>query len=214
MMVTNGKAHDTDRQALAQVVKALVDRSEGRMVAAVGDVLAKDRRDRDELREQLVKQIEGVRREALSAPPLQNNLVNTDPIAKELSRLEKVLADQNAAGALERAKGWAVLKDLVGEIANLPVPVGGPIQVPAAPPATVVVDLSGLEAHLAANTAAVDGLGELVGQWTEALADLAEVLRGAAQSNKALVAALSKERPPRTLQIEEGDDGKIRATVK
>ena len=213
-MVTNGKAHDTDRQALAQVVKALVDRSEGRMVAAVGDVLAKDRKDRDELREQLVKQIEGVRREALSAPPLQNNLVNTDPIAKELSRLEKVLADQNAAGALERAKGWAVLKDLVGEIANLPVPVGGPIQVPAAPPATVVVDLSGLEAQLAANTAAVDGLGELVGQWTEALADLAEVLRGAAQSNKALVAALSKERPPRTLQIEEGDDGKIRATVK
>ena len=214
MMVTNGKAHDTDRQALAQVVKALVDRSEGRMVAAVGDVLAKDRKDRDELREQLVKQIEGVRREALSAPPLQNNLVNTDPIAKELSRLEKVLADQNAAGALERAKGWAVLKDLVGEIANLPVPVGGPIQVPAAPPATVVVDLSGLEAQLAANTAAVDGLGELVGQWTEALAALAEVLRGAAQSNKALVAALSKERPPRTLQIEEGDDGKIRATVK
>ena len=54
-MVTNGKAHDTDRQALAQVVKALVDRSEGRMVAAVGDVLAKDRKDRDELREQLVK---------------------------------------------------------------------------------------------------------------------------------------------------------------
>ena len=159
MMVTNGKAHDTDRQALAQVVKALVDRSEGRMVAAVGDVLAKDHKDRDELREQLVKQIEGVRREALSAPPLQNNLVNTDPIAKELSRLEKVLADQNAAGALERAKGWAVLKDLVGEIANLPVPVGGPIQVPAAPPATVVVDLSGLEAQLAANTAAVDGLG-------------------------------------------------------
>ena len=214
MMVTNGKAHDTDRQALAQVVKALVDRSEGRMVAAVGDVLAKDHKDRDELREQLVKQFEGVRREALSAPPLQNNLVNTDPIAKELSRLEKVLADQNAAGALERAKGWAVLKDLVGEIANLPVPVGGPIQVPAAPPATVVVDLSGLEAQLAANTAAVDGLGELVGQWTEALAALAEVLRGAAQSNKALVAALSKERPPRTLQIEEGDDGKIRATVK
>ena len=214
MMVTNGKAHDTDRQALAQVVKALVDRSEGRMVAAVGDVLAKDHKDRDELREQLIKQIEGVRREALSTPPLQNNLVNTDPIAKELSRLEKVLADQNAAGALERAKGWAVLKDLVGEIANLPVPVGGPIQVPAAPPATVVVDLSGLEAQLAANTAAVDGLGELVGQWTEALAALAEVLRGAAQSNKALVAALSKERPPRTLQIEEGDDGKIRATVK
>ena len=208
-MVTNGKAHDTDRQALAQVVKALVDRSEGRMVAAVGDVLAKDRKDRDELREQLVKQIEGVRREALSAPPLQNNLVNTDPIAKELSRLEKVLADQNAAGALERAKGWAVLKDLVGEIANLPVPVGGPIQVPAAPPATVVVDLSGLEAQLAANTAAVDGLGELVGQWTEALAALAEVLRGAAQSNKALVAALSRERPARKLVVRENEDGTV-----
>ena len=208
-MVTNGKAHDTDRQALAQVVKALVDRSEGRTVAAVGDVLAKDRRDRDELREQLVKQIEGVRREALSAPPLQNNLVNTDPIAKELSRLEKVLADQNAAGALERAKGWAVLKDLVGEIANLPVPVGGPIQVPAAPPATVVVDLSGLEAQLAANTAAVDGLGELVGQWTEALAALAEVLRGAAQSNKALVAALSRERPARKLVVRENEDGTV-----
>ena len=208
-MVTNGKAHDTDRQALAQVIKALVDRSEGRMVAAVGDVLAKDRKDRDELREQLVKQIEGVRREALSAPPLQNNLVNTDPIAKELSRLEKVLADQNAAGALERAKGWAVLKDLVGEIANLPVPVGGPIQVPAAPPATVVVDLSGLEAHLAANTAAVEGLGELVGQWTEALAALAEVLRGAAQSNTALVAALSKERPARKLVVRENEDGTV-----
>ena len=208
-MVTNGKAHDTDRQALAQVLKALVDRSEGRMVAAVGDVLAKDHKDRDELREQLVKQIEGVRREALSAPPLQNNLVNTDPIAKELSRLEKVLADQNAAGALERAKGWAVLKDLVGEIANLPVPVGGPIQVPAAPPATVVVDLSGLEAQLAANTAAVDGLGELVGQWTEALAALAEVLRGAAQSNKALVAVLSKERPARKLVVRENEDGTV-----
>lgn len=208
-MVTNGKAHDTDRQALAQVVKALVDRSEGRMVAAVGDVLAKDHKDRDELREQLIKQIEGVRREALSTPPLQNNLVNTDPIAKELSRLEKVLADQNAAGALERAKGWAVLKDLVGEIANLPVPVGGPIQVPAAPPATVVVDLSGLEAQLAANTAAVDGLGELVGQWTEALAALAEVLRGAAQSNKALVAALSRERPAKRLVVRENEDGTV-----
>ena len=208
-MVTNGKAHDTDRQALAQVVKALVDRSEGRMVAAVGDVLAKDHKDRDELREQLIKQIEGVRREALSTPPLQNNLVNTDPIAKELSRLEKVLADQNAAGALERAKGWAVLKDLVGEIANLPVPVGGPIQVPATPPATVVVDLSGLEAQLAANTAAVDGLGELVGQWTEALAALAEVLRGAAQSNKALVAALSRERPAKRLVVRENEDGTV-----
>ena len=127
-----------------------------------------------------------------------------------IRKIEKIIREEmNAAGALERAKGWAVLKDLVGEIANLPVPVGGPIQVPVTPPATVVVDLSGLEAQLAANTAAVDGLGELVGQWTEALAALAEVLRGAAQSNKALVAALSKERPARKLVVRENEDGTV-----